>query len=182
MAGARASSSAGRSAVMRVSSCQVAGFHCPLPLMRPAAAWAVPNSASKARSSSWLASSGLACNSSLISRNGRRPSFQRPAARLFRVSDTAAGWSRAWVLADACRSSAVRGASLCSADRSSSRALACSAPSGQLAKGCSVALASSVCAGRGGAGWARRLKRSASVSSGPDRLALALHSPTVLSC
>ena len=111
-----------------VSSCQVAGFQCPLPLRRPAAALR-PCPARRRRrvSSSWLGSSGRALQLELQRRAAAaalRSSGRRRGCSA--VSATAAGWSRAWVLAEASRSSAVRGASLCSADRSSARALACS--------------------------------------------------------
>ena len=93
-----------------------------------------------------------------------------------------AGRSSPCVRAEASRSSAVRGASLCSADRSSARALACSSPSGQAAKGRSVARASSVCTGRDGVACARSVACSCGAASGPCRRSVAAHSPVPAGC
>ena len=173
MAGARASSSAGRS--VRQARVELPGRRAPAGrcrVMRPAADWLVPSSASKVFSSQLarVVGPGLQLEPELRAAAGALRSSARHA-RLSSVSVTAAGWSSPWVLAVASRSSAVSGASLCSADRSSARALACSSPSGQAAKGRSVALASSVCAGRGGAGCARRRACSRGAASGPSSCA-----------
>ena len=177
MAGARASSSAGRRPCSCVFSCQPAGRQLPWPLIRPAAALAVPRLASKVFNDSSLGSSGRACSSSRSPRSGSRPSFQRPAARLSSCSVTAAGRWAASLRTVASRSSAVTGASPCRAARSSARALACSSPMGQAAKGFSTARASSACAGRCPVPPARSRASSCGAASGPAKVSEACQSP-----
>ena len=173
--GARPSSSEGRSAASVASRFQPCGDQRPRPSRRPASVRGVPSSATTRRSSSSLGRSGRAARSSARRRSGSRASSQRPARALLRSIETLAGWSAAVLAAAARPLSAVTGAPLASAERSSACVLACSSPSGHAAKGRSVARASSVCAGCVADAAARSVMVDTGAASGPAMAAFANH-------
>ena len=175
MAGARASSCAGCSAATVVASVQRPPRHSPWPCTRPAAACALPSSASRPVSVTSAARSGSAASSSFALRSGSRPSFQRPAALLLMSSVRTTGALAVARVATAVPLSAVVGALLLKAARSSACVLAWSVSIGQGANGRSVARASSACAGRAPFGCARTVACTAGAASGPASVACAAH-------
>ena len=106
-------------------------------------------------------------------RSGARPSFQRPASVFVNANVTCAGWSRPVLVALAAPLSAVAGAALLKAERSSAEVRTARSPSGQRANGRKVALAASDWAGRWVDGCALTLACNTGAASGPASVARA---------
>ena len=170
---------AGCSACTCRSSARLSPAHSPWPLSWPAPALAsarVRLKRSSVRRSGWR---GLALAFSTSRCTGSRPVSQAPGSRLSSVASTVAGWSSPLDCTLALPVRAVWGRPGSTADRSSLSVLRFRSPSGQLAKGSSVARTSSAAtlAATGacvGPAWPRRRATAASRSSGPCRSIVAL--------
>ena len=168
VAGARVSSSAGRTSVKASSTFQRSPFQPPRPTMRRRCARRVPSSAEMSAVRARADRLGRARRSSARLCSGSRPSFQRPGAPLLSSAVSTPGWSVPRVGRPRCAAEAVAGRA---GGRPTGRATcrASRSPSGHASNGRTVARASSACAGRSATAVARTVACTGAAPAGRSR-------------